>query len=292
MLRCRPRRGNDHRLRGAKPPALPSVAVAGLALGPHRSSSCRIPSSQLARSVPPTAAPQPAVAQPAVAPERLDQGVPPAEAEAALRDLERVYRVLLAGGRELRRLVLSALARSGDSTPNPWCLDLGCGGGHVAADLVRDARRRGRTLKVIGVDAKLSHLLVGRRRGSPQLPVVALAGALPVRDGALACSFSHLFFHHFDEAGNRRVLGEMRRVAAIVVVVDLRPSRFARWLVRPGLRLLRLGPVAYHDGVTSVVRSYGLDAVAATVAGMPVLEMRKSFPFRWVLVLAGGSAAC
>jgi SAM-dependent methyltransferase len=255
----------------------------------HSAHTARHPSLQLARSVPPTAAPSRAVAQPAVEPERLDQGVPPEEAATALRDLERVYRLLLAGGRELRRLVLDAQARSGGA--KPWCLDVGCGGGHVGADLVRDARRRGRTLKVVGVDAKLSHLLAGRRSGSPQLPVVALAEALPLRDGALACAFSHLFFHHFDEAGNRRVLGEMRRVAATVVVVDLQPSRIARWLVRPGLRLLRLGAVAYHDGVTSVVRSYSLDAVAATVAGMPVVEMRKSFPFRWVLVLAGGSAA-
>jgi SAM-dependent methyltransferase len=231
-----------------------------------------------------TAAPEPVAAPALEEPELLDRGVPPAEAEAALRDLERVYRVLLAGGRELRRLVLAAQARE---PSNVWCLDVGCGGGHIGQDLVRDARRRRRRLQVVGVDAKLSHLLAGRRSGSPQVPVVALADALPFSPGAFACAFSHLFFHHFDEASNRAILGEMRRVAANVVIVDLHPSRFARRMVRPALRLLRLGEVAFRDGVTSVERSYGLDAVAATVAGMPVRSLRRSFPFRWVLELAG-----
>jgi len=217
------------------------------------------------------------------APERLDRGVSPAEAERALRDLERVYRLFLAGGRDLRRLVLRELA----AAKSEWCLDLGAGGGHIGADLVRDAAREGRTVKVIGVDAKLSHLLAGRRFGSPQLPLVADAEALPLRDGGLGCAFSHLFFHHFDAGGNRRVLAEMCRVAARAVVVDLRRSGLLRLLVRPGLRLLALGEVAYHDGVVSAERSYSFDDLAAVVAGFPVVELRRRFPFRWALVLRG-----
>lgn len=208
-------------------------------------------------------------------PEWLDRGVTPAEAEEALRDLELVYRLLLARGHDLRRLVL----RESLAVDNRWCLDLGAGGGHVAADLTRDARRRGRTLRVIGADRKLSHLLAGRRLGSPQVPLVADAAALPLRGGAVACAFSHLFFHHFDGPRNRRVLGEMRRVAGSVVVVDLRKSRVLSWLVRPALRLLGLGEVAYDDGVTSVERSYDLADVAAAADGLPVVELCRRFPF-------------
>jgi SAM-dependent methyltransferase len=213
--------------------------------------------------------------------ERLDVGVPPAEAEAALRDLERVYRILLAGGRDLRRLVLANLGG------NRWCLDLGAGGGHVAGDLRRDAARAGKTVRVVGVDAKLSHLLAGRRFGSPQLPVVADAMALPFADGAIGCAFSHLFFHHFDVAGNRRVLGEMLRVARRVVIVDLRKSRLLSWLVRPSLKLLRLSEVAYEDGVISVATSYDLAELESVVAGFFVETLSRRFPFRWALVLRG-----
>jgi SAM-dependent methyltransferase len=244
--------------------------------------------------VPTTAAPPrpPAARDVAAEPERLDRGVPPAEAERALRDLERVYRLFLAGGRDLRRLVLRELAAAGsaDDTGVWWCLDLGSGGGHIGADLVRDAARRGRTLRVIGVDAKLAHLLAGRRFGSPQLPLVADAAALPLRAGALGCAFSHLFFHHFDADGNRQVLAEMCRVAASAVVVDLRRGKVLRALVRPGLRLLALGEVAYHDGVVSAERSYSFDELTDAVAGFPVVELRRRFPFRWALVLRGPCA--
>ncbi|HEV8629825.1 MAG TPA: methyltransferase domain-containing protein [Thermoanaerobaculia bacterium] len=233
------------------------------------------------------AAPSPPAAH--AEPERLDRGVPPAEAEVALRDLERVYRLLL-GGRDLRRAVFATLDDLPPGSKSPWVLDLGAGGGHVAADLQRDAAARGRSLRVIGVDAKLSHLLAGRRFGSPQRPLVADAMALPLRDSAVACAFSHLFFHHFDAADNRRVLAEMRRVARAVVVVDLRHSSLLRWLVRPGLRLLRLGEVAYADGVVSVERSYRLREVAAVVAGMPDATLSVRFPFRWSLVLRGAGA--
>jgi hypothetical protein len=52
-------------------------------------------------------------------PERLDRGVSPAEAERALRDLERVYRLFLAGGRDLRRLVLRELTSAPTSCATP-----------------------------------------------------------------------------------------------------------------------------------------------------------------------------
>ncbi len=213
--------------------------------------------------------------------------MPPAEAERALRDLERVYRVFLGGGHDLRRLVLREAFVGDPARTRGWCLDLGSGGGHIGADLVRDAAKRGERLAVIGVDAKLSHLLAGRRLGSPQLPLVADAEALPLREGALACAFSHLFFHHFDAAGNRRVLAEMCRVARSVVVVDLRRGRLLRALVRPGLRLLRLGEVAYHDGIVSVERSYALRDLDDVVDGLSTVERRRSFPFSWALVLRG-----
>jgi SAM-dependent methyltransferase len=218
--------------------------------------------------------------------ELLDQpGVPPAEVERALVDLARVARWMFAGA-ELRRLVLASIAR--DTTA--WCVDLGAGGGHFAGELQRAARRVGARLRVLGFDRKLAHLVAGRRLGSPQLGVVADALVLPLPDGAAACAFSHLFFHHFGPDRNREVLAEMRRVARRVVVLDLRRSALARWLVRPFLRSLRLSPIAYHDGVLSVQRSYALAEVERVTAGLPVRELRRRFPLRWSLVLAGAQA--
>ena len=257
-------------------------------MGPEAPSSGAKPADRPPRHAPrrsPPGTTAPSGAEAAEAPEWLDRGVDPAEAERALLDLERVYRRLL-GGHGLLAPVLAATA----GLPRARCLDVGAGGGHVGADLVARAAARGQRLVVVGLDSKLSHLLAGRRLRSPQLGVVADAMALPFRAGAFACAFSHLFFHHFDAAGNRRVVEEMRRTARRVVVVDLRRSLLARLLSRAFLRLLRLSPTAYHDGVVSMARSYGLGAVREVVAGLPVLELRRRFPYRWSLVLRGEGA--
>jgi ubiquinone/menaquinone biosynthesis C-methylase UbiE len=142
-------------------------------------------------------------------------------------------------------------------------------------------------LKVVGLDLKLRNHLAGRRRGVEPLRVVADASVLPFRDGTFEWSFSTLFFHHFDAAANRRILAEMRRVAAAgVAVVDLRRNRLAPALLNLLFFLLRTGEVTRHDGRVSFARSWTLPEVASLVAGEPVLELRRRFPFRFSLVLS------
>ncbi len=157
--------------------------------------------------------------------EKLDEpSLPFEEAERSLRDLGWINRLLL-GALPLKRTILPRLGRW--SEPRR-VLDLGTGTGAVAEDLARAAARRGAPLKVVGLDLKLRHLVIGRRSGSDQLRVVADATALPFRDGAFEWSFSTLFFHHFEAEANLRVLAEMSRVSrAGAAVVDLRPSRLA-----------------------------------------------------------------
>jgi SAM-dependent methyltransferase len=215
--------------------------------------------------------------------ELLDRpDLPVAEAAEALADLERVYRAPFGGGAR-RRTLLPLLAAS---SRQRW-LDLGAGGGHVGRDLGARAARRGVDLEVVALDRLLRHLLAGRRRGDRFPAVVADAAALPFAAGAFDCAYSHLFFHHFDLATNRAIVGEMVRVARWAVVVDLRRSLLLRLLGRPFLRLLGLGPTALHDGLVSVARSYGLGEVAETVAGERVEQLERRFPGRFALVLRG-----
>jgi hypothetical protein len=142
---------------------------------------------------------------------------------------------------------------------------------------------------VVGVDRKLAHLLAGGARRPPQLRLVADARHLPLRDGAVDWSLSTLFFHHFDAAGNRRVVAEMRRVARRgAAIVDLRQSALARRLGPLLIAALGVGPITRHDGRVSLARAWPLPAVAALVEGQPVVELRRRFPFRFSLVLEGG----
>lgn len=205
--------------------------------------------------------------------------LPAGEAERALDDIGRTYRV--AGHGALHRSLLPRLA------PGPLrVLDLGTGSGEVTARLAAAARDRGAEVTPIGVDQHLRHLLVGRRRGFGQLRVVADARALPFADGAVDWAFSTLFLHHFDAADNRRILDEMRRVArGGAVVADLRRSRLGEWLTRLVLRLLPIGEVARHDGRVSVQQAWGMEEVRALVTPGEVVELRRRWPFRFSLVL-------
>ena len=220
--------------------------------------------------------------------EKLDEpSLPFEEAERSLNDLGRINRLLL-GALPLKRTLLPRLGRW---TGPRRVLDLGTGSGEVAADLARAAARQGAPLRVVGLDSKLRHLVIGRRgrrSGSDQLRVVGDATALPFRDGAFEWSFSTLFFHHFEADSNRRVLAEMRRVSRTgAAVVDLRPSRLAVRLLFVFFRLIGASAVTRHDGRVSFERSWSLAEVARLTEGQPVRELRRRFPFRWSLVVDG-----
>ena len=226
----------------------------------------------------------------AAAEELLDQPLAYDETERSLGELDRVNRWLL-GDLPLRRTLLPLLPRARNPSAPPLLLDLGTGSGDVAAALVRAAARRGTPARVVGLDRKLSHLVIGRcsrRGGPPQLRVVGDAQALPFRDGAFAWSFSTLFFHHFDGEDNLRVLAEMRRVArGGAAVVDLRRSRLLWLLVVLLVPLLGAGRITRADGRLSARRAWTLREVAALVRGLPVAELRRRFPFRFSLILPG-----
>ncbi len=97
------------------------------------------------------------------------------------------------GYRRHLRLAADALV-SGIEDPLPTLLDLGCGSGLSTRELLRAARRRGLTPRIIGVDASSGMLARAKARRWP--PGVAFVhgrcedlGALnlPTADGVLAC---------------------------------------------------------------------------------------------------------
>ena len=208
------------------------------------------------------------------------------DTERALADLDRVNSRLLGYHASRRALLRRIVAGCRCQT----LIDLGTGSGRVSAELKQLALRHGVALRVIGVDRKLRHLVFGNR--TDQLRVVAAADALPFRTGASTWCFSNLLFHHFSATANRRVLAEMRRVAVRgAVVVDLRRALCARLFIRLLLPLLRVGPVARYDGKLSTDQAWCLGEIDQLTRDLPVAELRRRFPFRFSLVLAGGTDA-
>jgi SAM-dependent methyltransferase len=210
-----------------------------------------------------------------------DPGLPLGQTERALADLGRVHRWV--GNTALWRQLGPVLLRGGR---RQRLVDVGTGDGRVAVEVESRAEHLGVALDSIGVDRKLAHLALGRRRHPELKAVVADARALPFADGAVDITTSSYFHHHFDQLEGGRVLAEMRRVAGrAVVVADIRRSALGGMLGRLVLGLLRLGPVASHDGRVSLDQGWTEREVQGTVPANAIVELRRRWPFRWSLEL-------
>ena len=216
--------------------------------------------------------------------EQMDEpGLDWGENQRALADLDRIN-VLLMGFWAVRRAALPRLLSAG--LPRQLLFDLGTGSGLATARLAKAAGRQGIALRVVGVDRKLTHLVLGRRSGIAQLRVVADAKALPFRSGSGDWTLSTLFWHHFDPPTNQDMLVESLRVTRLgAMVVDLRRSRLAALLARVLLPCAGAGAIARQDGYLSLARAWRLDAIAATAAGLRIEELRRRFPFRFSLIV-------
>lgn len=137
-----------------------------------------------------------------------------------------------------RHLRLAAEAVVNEVTdPVPTLFDLGCGSGLSTRELLRAARRRGLTPRIIGVDASEGMLDRARAKHWPE-GVVFVQGrgealdelGLPPGDGALAC----YLLRNVDDldatlAGIRRALRPGARLVAEDYSVRESPAAARRW---------------------------------------------------------------
>ena len=175
-----------------------------------------------------------------------------------LRDLARVNRWL--GG---TRLSLAAIERLAPDAADLRILDVGTGGADVPVALLADARRRGRSWRVVALDSRPEILSAARiaRPGLDAVPGLALeigdGRRLAAADGSFDIVHCSLVLHHLDPPEALLLLREMGRVARLGIVVnDLARSavhwRLARLLVAIGTR----NAFTRHDGPLSVRRAY------------------------------------
>jgi ubiquinone/menaquinone biosynthesis C-methylase UbiE len=188
----------------------------------------------------------------------------PAALAGNLRDLRRLNRVL--GGVRLSRLAVDRLLTAApihmDASPIS-IIDVGTGGADIPVALLAEARRRGRALEVVAVDARPEVIEAARasRPALSRLPGLALdvsdGRSLPHPDRAFDIAHASLLVHHFAPDEAVALLAEMARVARLGIVVnDLDRGRLhwlGAWLIA---HLFTLNRYTRRDAPLSVRRAY------------------------------------
>jgi len=182
-----------------------------------------------------------------------DRTLDPALVRRSMRDVALSNR-LFGGTRAVLQEIDAALDRAPASVS---LLDVGTGLGDIPGAAHALARRRGRFLFTLGLDA--SHDLA--RLSSPRVAaaLVADAGALPFRDHSVDIVTCSQLLHHFGASAAAEILREMDRVARLrAIVSDIRRSRVAVAGLWVASFVLRFHPVSRHDGIASIRRGYSV----------------------------------
>ena len=215
-----------------------------------------------------------------------EPGVEEATLTSALEAIERLNRASLVGGRVWARI--APLARRAASTgKGPLrVLDLASGGGYLAVEIARRARREGLPVEVAGSDLNPTSVAFARERARAEDLAVdffeldCLSGALPTDFDVLT---STLFLHHLGHDEAVAALSAMARAARRMVLVnDLARSRPGHLLARISTTLVTRSPMVRFDGPRSVERAFTVPEARELVreAGLEGARVHGTWPFR------------
>ncbi len=214
-----------------------------------------------------------------------DQTPPPAVVDEVYTFLGRINRWL--GGTRATLARFEPFSRRWQPGERIHVLDVACGGGDLAHDLVSWGRRREFDLRVTGLDISPSALTAARRLGRLDPRLTYVCGDIhdsPCADRSFDYVSCSLYFHHLTDDEVVTTLRTFDRLATRGIVVNdlIRRRRHYVWswiLTRPFNAVLR------NDGPLSVRRAFRPRELAELVgrAGMRWLSIRRHFGHRMTL---------
>jgi hypothetical protein len=191
---------------------------------------------------------------------------PAADPESVIRSLRNVARAnRWFGGAAAVRHGLARLLRGVPRDQPLTLLDLGTGAGDLPGRAVRWARRRGYTLRPVGLELSRTAAAMAVRNGVPC--AVGCAGAPPVREKSVDLVLLSQVVHHFTFDSTVQLLRTCDALARVgVVVADLRRGPMAPIVFWVGARALRFDTTTVADGITSLRRGYTAGEMRALLA--------------------------
>jgi ubiquinone/menaquinone biosynthesis C-methylase UbiE len=193
-----------------------------------------------------------------------------------LRDLARINRRL--GGADLSGLAIEGLAAHRDDLT---LLDVGTGGADIPLALIKRATKRGRRLRVVGIDSR-PEVLAAAVIANPTVATtdelelhVGDGRSLRYPDRSFDVVHASMVLHHLEPPDGIALLREMARVARLGIVVnDLQRSRLGwvgAWLIG---HLLTRNRFTRRDAPLSVRRAYRPSETVAMLRSAGLIPVR------------------
>jgi len=210
------------------------------------------------------------------------------ELEGNLDDLVLVNRYLGNGRAVLKQLAVMNAETAGDGFT---VLDVATGSADIPIAIAKWARQEGIRVGITAVDIDPAIIGIARKRceSYPEITLAAADGfALPFGNQGFDYVLCSKMAHHFADEQVVRMIKEFSRVARRgYVIVDLRRSRIAWFLIHLLARLVSRNRLSRYDGPLSVLKAYtpGELAALASRSGTSIFTMTRE-PF-WLLVLTG-----
>lgn len=215
----------------------------------------------------------------------------PGEIEGALADLEVVNGYLGTVRAVLKHL---AAMEAGSGGRGFTVLDVATGSADIPVAVVKWARRKRKSVFVAAVDRNPVSIDIARRKAGPY-PEIALAVAdaldLPFADGSFDYVLCSKTAHHFTDPEARRLIEGFLRVSRRgMIVVDLRRSWTAYFLIRVLTRLFSRNRLTRNDGPLSVLKARTPGELAALAEGNGKAAFRTARE-RFALIVLEGRVA-
>ncbi len=207
----------------------------------------------------------------------------PDRLRATYRDFAIVNRWISGAGRLFRRFVLP-LAREAEPRGRPLeVVDVGCGGGDLARDLLWRANRAGVAVRVLGVDPDPRAIAFARGGGGAEGGSlrfeVARGEELADRGARFDLALSNHVLHHLEDAAVPDFMDMLGRLATRrALVSDIRRSRGAFLLFGAVTAPFFRDSYIRADGLVSIRRSFTAPELAALAP--PRWRVRRGVPFR------------
>lgn len=204
---------------------------------------------------------------------------------AALRGLRRINRASRTAATLWPRIARILSARPG---ANASLLDVACGGGDVAIEIARRARRHAFPLQVQGCDISdtaLKHAALEASHAGELVKFVhadVLEEPLPQHYTFITCT---LFLHHLSDAQIVALLRKLAANADHLLISDLVRGPTGYALAWAGTRLLSRSPIVHDDGLRSVRAALTPDEARALAdeAGLRDARFERHWPRRFLM---------